>query len=730
MRHSPSNRKALLLGLVLLVAGYWAAAQGQLGARSSLAPNRQEPPSEFLVVRIYYEAIEDLAGLQSIDVWEYNNLQERYVLAALDLARYEALIRQGWKVEVDANQQLQLALGSSEWVDDYDRYLTVAELYDELDRINSAAPDLTEIVAYGESHCRAVGGCRTPGGDSLPGYPLLALRITNENVPGSSQVNGDEITRGTKPVFFLMANIHAREITTPEIALRMINYLIDGYGSDADATWIVDHREVWIVPTVNPDGHRLVELGLKDKYGGSPFYQRKNANNDGDRDNVSDCPVWPPSSYEQYGIDLNRNHSFGWGPPGSSEMPCDMTYRGLSEASEVEVRALERLVRTLIPDQRAAELSAPAPRDTTGLLITLHSFSNLVLWPWGNSELAAPNKADLKAIGDKLASYNDYLSCQPTYCLYATNGSTDDWAYGELGIPAFTFEIGDQFMPPYTEIDAIQWPDNRPALIYAAKIAHQPYMTANGPDTLALTAESSSQVTLRATIDDRTTGGDAIVAAMYSIDYPPEHPLAEAIPLAAADGEFDSVTEVVSGTLDLSGLEPGRHTLFVHGQDSEGYWGATSAEFFDVGTTWAFEKESLTGYASPGKVINYRITLELDHGGSDVPYDLAIEDVLPPTLTLLAETLSVNGTLRPELYDEDTRTLRYADGGSFDDQLTVTIAFEARVSQSAPLGSLIINTATAGATINGNPVPVLPASLTLPVLNIEDTSWIPVVVGP
>ena len=59
-------------------------------------------------------------------------------------------------------------------------------------------------------------------------------------------------------------------------------------------------------------------------------------------------------------------------------------------------------------------------------------------------------------------------------------GTTDDWSYGELGIPSYTIEVGTQFMPPYGQIDSIQWPDNGPALQYAAKIARTPYRLAFG----------------------------------------------------------------------------------------------------------------------------------------------------------------------------------------------------------------------------------------------------------
>lgn len=682
-------------------------------------------------MRIYYDEIADLVALQSFDVWEYNNLGERYVLAAVDRAGYEALIEQGWRVEIDLIQQLAIANVASEWERAYDSYRTVNELYDDLGTINSNAPSLTEIVEFGQSHCQAQGGCQTPGGDSLAGYPLLALRITNEDVPGSSVISGNNITRGTKPVFFLMANIHAREITTPELAMRFITYLIDGYGVDADATWLVDHREIWVVPTTNPDGHHLVELGLKDKYGGNPFYQRKNANNDADQNGEADCPVWPPSSYDQYGIDLNRNHSFGWGPPASSDQPCDLTYRGPSEASEIETLAIEALVRALIPDQRAADLNAAAPRDTTGLLITLHSFSNLVLWPWGNSEMLAPNSDDLKAIGDKLATYNNYTSCQPALCLYLTNGSTDDWAYGELGIPAYTFEIGNQFMPPYAEIDAIQWPENRPAFVYAAKIAQQPYLTVHGPDTLnVVTAVTSSQLTVTATIDDRMNGGEPIAAAVYSIDTPPEHEHAVVYPLTAADGTFDLPLEVVSGTVNLSGLNPGRHILFVRGQDSAQNWGAISAVFFDVSTTWMFEKDSLTGFATPGDIIPYQINLEIGRGGGEHTYELAIVDQLPVNLTLLADTVTVNGMVRADLYDESTRTLRYEAAGSFDQQLYVTIEFSAEVSEDVPVGWQITNTAIVEASINSEAVTIPPAVDTVSVISSTGISFVPVVVSP
>jgi hypothetical protein len=240
----------------------------------------------------------------------------------------------------------------------------------------------------------------------------------------------------------------------------------------------------------------------------------------------------------------------------------------------------------------------PAPDDTTGLFITLHSFGDLILWPWGHLAVDAPNKAGLQAIGDKLATFNGYDSCQAAAwgCLYPAAGASDDWAYGELGIPAFTFEVGsygDGFMPPYNTIDGEQWPENRPALLYAAKIARTPYQTVHGPDVRRpLIAGPGPRRLVSAIIDSTANGNRPIAAAAYTLDVPPWQDDATPVPLTPADDAFDSPVETVLAELDTATLPPGRHTLFLRGQDDAGHWGAVSAVFFTVpaqpATEWLF----------------------------------------------------------------------------------------------------------------------------------------------
>lgn len=583
----PLRRPAALAALIIV-----CLLAIRLDARPASLPGW--PGQERVVARVYYENGGDIARLSEYDVWEYNNIIERYVLVAVDGPDYAALVADGWRVVVDAPATERLAAPAGADVF-YGDYRTVAELYADLDAAAAAQPQLTELLTYGQSYCLGQKGCLTPGGDALPGYPLRAIRVTNEAVAGSSTIAGETVTRGQKPVFFLMANIHAREITTPEIAMRFLDLLLDDYGADADVTWLVDYHEIWIVPTANPDGHWLVELGEEEEYGGLPFYQRKNAKQANLIDGVDDCSAWPPAGGDHYGVDLNRNHSFAWGGDGSNPEPCSPTFRGAAPASESEVAQLEALIRALVPDQRGPEMDDPAPDDTTGLFITLHSFSDLVLWPWGHLYVDAPNKADLQAIGDKLATFNGYRSCQAAAwdCLYAAAGASDDWAYGELGIPAFTFEIGSEFMPPYEDIDTDQWPENRPALLYAARLARTPYQTIRGPDALDLRVTAPGPLReLTATIDGSENGNRPIAAAVYTLDTPPWQAEAMPIPLSAADGAFDSSTERVVGQFDTALLSPGRHTLFVRGQDDAGNWGPVSAVFVDgplpPATEWLF----------------------------------------------------------------------------------------------------------------------------------------------
>ncbi len=316
----------------------------------------------------------------------------------------------------------------------YGGYMTVDEILAYEAALTAYFPEITQLVDYGDSYSKMVGGVTTPRGDYIAGYDLQAIRVTNRAIPGP------------KPVSIIYTGLHAREISGPEIGLRFLEYLAAYYGYDPDVTWIVDHHETWIIPLANPDGHWYVELGTRPPYNGNPWLWRKNGNPTG-------CNTWPGPGK---GVDLNRNFADHWGGVGSSGQPCNDTYRGQSVASEPETFATQDLVRTLIPDQRGPNDNDPAPDNTTGIFIDVHTYGGYVLWPWGHTSAPPPNSSGLRDVGRKLASYNGYLAGQSNQTLYPTTGTSNGWVYTELGAPAYTIELNSgTFLAQYSTLNRL-----------------------------------------------------------------------------------------------------------------------------------------------------------------------------------------------------------------------------------------------------------------------------------
>lgn len=437
-------------------------------------------------------------------------------------------------------------------------YRTVAETQAWLDELQARYPDLVQLVDIGDSWRKTAG---------LGGADLQVLKLT---APGGE---------AAKPRMFVMAGVHAREFAPVEVLSRFAQRLLEGYGVQADATWMLDHQEFHFLLQSNPDGRVRAESQSGTGTGGSA--QRKNMD----------------SSYcgsGRLGVDINRNFPFEWGAhAGSSGAACDDTYRGPGAASEPETQAITGYVRSLFPDRRGPALTDPAPADTPGLFMDLHSYSRLVLWPWGFVEQQAPNGPALETLGRRFAWFNGHTP-QQSIDLYATDGTSDGPPYGELGVSSFVFEMGSQFFESCATFEQSVAPGNLAALDYAARIVRAPYRWPAGPTSsqasvlpdLALPGES---VQLTARLDDSafsqlnngTQTVHTIAAAGVYVDTPPWTNGATAQPMQAADGAFDSAAEAVQVALAAPAV-PGRRTLFVQGSDSSGAEGPPAAAFITV----------------------------------------------------------------------------------------------------------------------------------------------------
>ena len=216
-----------------------------------------------------------------------------------------------------------------------------------------------------------------------------------------------------------------------------------------------------------------------------------------------------------------------------------------------------------------------------------------MLWPWGFTSVPSPNAAALQTLGRKLAFFNGYTPEQ-SYWLYTTDGTSDDFAYGELGLAAYTIEMGTTFFQGCTSFESTIVPQNLPALLYAAKAARSPYLSPAGPETLNLAVtppviDAGELLQISAVVDDtrfnNSQGNEAvqtITAAEYSIDTPIWQAGATH-PLTATDGSFNQTVEGVSATESSGGLGQGRHILYVRGRDAAGNWGPPSAAFLRCG---------------------------------------------------------------------------------------------------------------------------------------------------
>lgn len=412
-------------------------------------------------------------------------------------------------------------------------------------------------------------------GKSYKGYNMTALVLTGNGVAAASRTT-------VKGPMFVMAGIHAREYAPPELLARWVEFLVSGYGTDADITSILDHTVIHLVFEANPDGRAIAETNRG-------VYQRKSAHDYGNCGSSG-------------GVDLNRNFPFMWGRnDGSSGYPCAETYRGPSAASEPEVQAIVNYAKTIFPiNQRKSnpesQLGVAYPDSAIGVFIDFHSYGETMIWPWGFQNVLSPNEVGFGALVNKYKSFNGYAYSGPNNGFsYPASGASDDWAYGTLGAAAMTFELGTDFYQPCTYFSSSIVPKSIGALNYAAKIAGAPYSLPKGPDVIkilfdAASVNSTGVLKVRPTASDSawspgkfatSTQGVASIRAWVDV-----HPYDS----GAGTGEVVSGVSLTSDpttglyAIQASRYRIGNHTIYFEATDKSGFKGPISAAKFVITT--------------------------------------------------------------------------------------------------------------------------------------------------
>jgi hypothetical protein len=272
----------------------------------------------------------------------------------------------------------------------------------------------------------------------------------------AGKISDNVATDEAEPEILFTHHQHAREHLTVEMALYTLRILTDEYGVDSTITNLVNSREIWLVFDMNPDG------GEYDIATGSYRSWRKNRQ--------------PNSGSSNVGTDLNRNWGYRWGCcGGSSGSTGSETYRGPSAFSAPETQVVRNFVNSrVIGGQQQITVA-----------IDFHTYSELVLWPYGYTTTNVPADMTqddhdvLVAMGQAMAATN---GCTPEQAsdLYITDGSINDWLYGVHGILNYTFEMYPRtssqggFYPP-DEVIPAQTSRNRAAVLYLIDKAACPY---------------------------------------------------------------------------------------------------------------------------------------------------------------------------------------------------------------------------------------------------------------
>ncbi|WP_282563025.1 M14 family zinc carboxypeptidase [Tahibacter amnicola] len=550
----------------------------------------------------------------------------------------EALTAAGFEVQIDTQGTAKLreweqALqqpGGMRSIPGYACYRTVEETYTTMNQLAANHPQLASVVDIGPSWEKT----RNPN----LGYTMKALRLTNQATNASIPDKANMV---------LLGSIHAREYTPAETLTRFGEWLVNSYGTDPEATWLMDHFRFHLVLQANPDGRKKAEAGSS---------WRKNTNNTN-----GSC------GSSSFGVDLNRNFPFHWNtaPGGSSGDPCAETYRGPVRNSEPETQNLIAYVAGtpdgsgtysggVFLDRRPDSASVAAPDDYKGIFMDIHSYAQLVLWPWGDTSALAPNGPAMRTLGRRMAWFNSYTPQQSDE-LYATDGTTDDTMYGSLGVPAFTIELGVAFFESCTTYQNTTLPKNLAALRYAARNLQAPYRLPAGPDTTTVSVSptsvaAGSPVTVTATVDDsrfnQSNGTEAIhtiASAAAYLDAAPWQPGASAQAMTAVDGSFNASSESVRITVNTSGLPAGVHTVFVQGTDSAGKPGTPNAVRFTVTGGTNAPPTANFGFAANGLTVTFTDS-STDSDGSIVARQWNFGDGTSSTATNPSKTYTAAGS--------------------------------------------------------------------------------------
>ncbi|KYO38851.1 carboxypeptidase A5 [Alligator mississippiensis] len=269
---------------------------------------------------------------------------------------------------------------------DFSTYHTIEEIYSWMDDLVAQHPDLVSKIQIGESYEKR---------------PLYVLKFSTGRT-----------VKTHRPAIWIDTGIHSREWITQATGVWTANKIATEYGKDASLTAILTSMDIFLEIVTNPDGFAYTHSQNR-------MWRKTRSINAG-----SSCK----------GVDPNRNWDAGFGGPGAANNPCSETYHGPYPFSESETKSVADFILS------HGKMKAA---------ISIHSYSQMLMFPYGYKEEPAPNHQELddlaKEAVDALAAVHgtQYRYGSTIHTIYQADGITIDWTYDNGVKYSYTFELRD-----------------------------------------------------------------------------------------------------------------------------------------------------------------------------------------------------------------------------------------------------------------------------------------------
>ncbi|XP_061238649.1 carboxypeptidase O [Bos javanicus] len=282
----------------------------------------------------------------------------------------------------------------------YNRYHPMGEIYQWMSEIREK---YTEVVTQ---HFL---------GMTYESRPMYYLKISQ---PSSNP----------KKIIWMDCGIHAREWIAPAFCQWFVKEILQNYEDNSRIRRLLKNLDFYVLPVLNIDGY--IYTWTTDRL----WRKSRSSHNNGT------C----------FGTDLNRNFDASWCSIGASHNCESLTFCGTGPMSEPETKAVSSFIES--------------KKENIACFLTMHSYGQLILVPYGYTKNKSNNHEELIQVGQKAANAlkakhgTNYRVGSSADILYATSGSSRDWAR-DIGIPfSYTFELRDNgtygFVLPETQIQA------------------------------------------------------------------------------------------------------------------------------------------------------------------------------------------------------------------------------------------------------------------------------------